>query len=131
MDVRESWDTQKFKKIEEQERQKWLAQSRDENSRIRGDNSFSIVFNNQKSLDLIATDKNTRDQWLHLLKGYLFAAKVDQKNEATRTYLSKSFKEVDTDSDNCIDFIQAYSILNKLGIPINKKNAQEIFEVST
>ncbi|XP_074598689.1 1-phosphatidylinositol 4,5-bisphosphate phosphodiesterase zeta-1-like [Brevipalpus obovatus] len=129
-DVRKNWDSQKFKKIEEQERQKWLNESINEESRIREENSFSVIFNNQKSLDLIAPDRNTRDQWVQQLKGYLFSAKNNQKNEATRTFLLKSFKEVDTDSDNCIDFIQAYSILNKLGIPINKKIAQEIFEKS-
>lgn len=129
--MRSNWDSQKFKKIEEKERKKWLEGRLNDESRVKEECSFSIHFQSGKSIDLIATSPALRDKWVRSLRCCMFEEKNDRRSRATRSYMQKCFKEADTDSDNCINFLQALSILNKLSIIINPNAAKEVFEVGS
>lgn len=127
--MRSNWDSQKFKKIEEKERKKWLEGRLNDDNCIKEDCSFSIHFKNGKSIDLIASSSNCRDKWVRCLRCCMFEEKNDRKSRETRSYMMKCFKEADSDLDNCINFKQALSILKKLNIIINPNTAKEVYEV--
>ena len=82
---------------------------------------LSLVFKNQKTLDLVAEDDDKRNIWVDTLSYIIATRESDKKALDYESYLLKLFKDTDRNGDGNINYEEFKGLIKQLHIPMPKK----------
>ncbi|CAD5121120.1 DgyrCDS9660 [Dimorphilus gyrociliatus] len=92
---------------------------------------FSIVIGSKyKTIDLIAPDKQKRDQWVQGIRGLMRKMQQASPAELHQLWLQALFMKADKNNDKELSLAEICELLNDVNIRIDKSNAKKLFEQS-
>ena len=95
---------------------------------IASNRCFSLVFKDQKTLDLIAEEVDKRNLWVDILSHIIASRASDKKALDYESYLLKLFQTTDRNSDGNINFEEFKGLMRRVPLPMPRK---EKFEALT
>ena len=82
---------------------------------------FSLVFKDQKTLDLIAEEADKRNLWVDILSHIVASRASDKKAVDYESYLLKLFQTTDRNSDGNINFEEFKGLMRRVPLPLPNK----------
>ena len=94
-------------------------------------NCFSILFagDDNKTLDLVATDEQTAASWVRGLKTLMLMARQVHQRKNDSLWLKLLFSKADKDRSGGLNYEESISLLATLNIKIDPIESKKMFEV--
>ncbi|OQV17418.1 1-phosphatidylinositol 4,5-bisphosphate phosphodiesterase delta-4 [Hypsibius exemplaris] len=91
---------------------------------------FSFVMTSGQTVDLIASDRETREMWILVTRKLIDQAQQAKREERLEKWLIKQFYSADVSGDGFLNFEECMLLLAKMNLQFSREQAEIIFKAA-
>ncbi|RWS13143.1 1-phosphatidylinositol 4:5-bisphosphate phosphodiesterase delta-4-like isoform X2 [Dinothrombium tinctorium] len=126
-EVRKGWKTDIFNKIDSKRKK---SRKLKQMAHLVEDNSFSLVFENRKTVDLIAPNREICNLWIKGLNAIIASNRFEKREEQFMAWVKEQFYIADANRDGSLSFAECQNLLKTLNISMSRRQARILFDAA-